>query len=518
MTRPTPIIAIAAALAVILGVPFLFRPAEAQRSPDALPLVIVTPHNEQIRAEFANAFNRWHQARYGREVAIDWRTPGGTTDIRRQLTAEYEAALRNNALDLMSYDLLFGGGSYEHTKIKQGVSITLDNGEQRATPISAPVPELADRLDEIYGTNAIGRNTLYDPDLHWFGTALSSFGIVYNSQLLARPELGGRMPQTWSDLADPRLAGWVALANPAQSGSIATAFETILQRLGWTEGWRLLHRAAANSRYAAASSSKVPIDVSMGEAAAGMCIDFYGRYQAQAVRTADGNERVGYVDPKGLTDIDPDPVSLLRGAPNRETAVRFIEFCLSDFGQALWQFRVDDSPLTALVRAADGPATAMLPLGPQQFELRRMPAVRSIYARSEYTERFTDPVRPFDDAEAPDRWDRNYRAFIAPLFSSMAVNNQHLLNEAWRALNDAGPDHPRASEMQRLFDAMPTVTLDDGTHVALADPVALPTILARWSADASGRLRELDRIAWTTFYRENYRQILRLAGHGDSAD
>ena len=34
-------------------------------------LVIVTPHNQDIRREFERAFNGWHIERYGKAVPID---------------------------------------------------------------------------------------------------------------------------------------------------------------------------------------------------------------------------------------------------------------------------------------------------------------------------------------------------------------------------------------------------------------------------------------------------------------
>lgn len=129
------------------------------------------------------------------------------------------------------------------------------------------------------------------------------------------------------------------MVNPAQSGSVTTALEAIIQRLGWERGWQIIHRMAANARSVASSAPKVPLDVSSGDSAAGPSIDFYGRYQAQAVLDAGGGNRLGYIDPKGQTVIDPDPIAMLSNAPNRETAERFIRFALSDEGQALWQFK-----------------------------------------------------------------------------------------------------------------------------------------------------------------------------------
>lgn len=491
------------ALLVVLGVPFVFRPKAADVDPNALKLVIITPHNEQIRTEFSLGFDRWHRAHYnGQGVVIDWRTPGGTSEIRRQLFAEYEAAIKRGPIQpgSMSYDLLFGGGSYEHTQVKKSVTWTDPDGATRSATLSIPVEFSPEQLEQWYGPNEIGRNVLYDPDLYWFGTALSGFGLVYNIDVLN--QLGVPRPQTWNDMTNPRLVGWVALADPGQSGSIATALEVILQRLGWQEGWRILREVSANTRYFADSSSKIPIDVSLGEAAVGMCIDFYGRTQAQFIRNADGTERVGYVDPPLLSDIDPDPISLLNGGPNQELAIRFIEYCMSEEGQALWDF-----PL----------ATSEGDLGPRQFELRRLPARRIIYEK--YFDRLVDQVHPFDLAEPIDSWDSNMRSFVAPLLGAMAIDNLDELRAAWKAINAMPADHPKRREMMQLLHAMPAVTLLDGRIVSLESPQHLAAIKADWkmARSAEGLAKgydplkaEHDRIAWAEFFRSNYEAIVDL--------
>ena len=125
----------------------------------------------------------------------------------------------------------------------------------------------------------------------------------------------------------------------------------------------------------------------------GVCIDFYGRFQSQAIEAAGGGPRIGYVDPAGQTMIDPDPISLLANAPNRATAERFIRFCLSDHGQALWQF------------AAGIEATADTPAGPGRYELRRMPIRRMMYTPP-YFEHFVDRVDPYEIARPLDDYRR----------------------------------------------------------------------------------------------------------------
>ena len=85
---------------VVLAVPYLLRPAEDGPDPDALPLVVLTPHTQAIWYEFERAFSAWHQEKYGQPVDIDWRNPGGTSAIARFLDARYDAVTAVEGLPL----------------------------------------------------------------------------------------------------------------------------------------------------------------------------------------------------------------------------------------------------------------------------------------------------------------------------------------------------------------------------------------------------------------------------------
>jgi spermidine/putrescine-binding protein len=197
----------------------------------------------------------------------------------------------------------------------------------------------------------------------------------------------------------------------------------------------------------------------------GVCIDFYGRYQEQAIKSSGGGERVGYIDPPSATMIDPDPISLLRGAPNEEMALRFITYCMTKEAQTLWQFQVDD--------AVDDD------LGPDTFELRRMPVRREIYAL--YMDRMIDQVNPYETARPTPFPDRNMRAFIAPIFSAMAMNNHEELMHAWKAIF-THPSYPEATgivtandvddtelkEMLIAFDSMPMIPTNESSELSMA--------------------------------------------------
>src|SRR3954453_10742597 len=92
------ILALLIALAVL---PFAFRRGEgaaATSADDWHPgdplIVVITPHNEAIRFEFGQGFAKGPRQHDGGPAKVDWRTPGGTTEISRYLTGEYAAAAK----------------------------------------------------------------------------------------------------------------------------------------------------------------------------------------------------------------------------------------------------------------------------------------------------------------------------------------------------------------------------------------------------------------------------------------
>src|SRR6185437_406089 len=93
----------------------LTRAMNLRQHENAERLVVVTPHNDDIRREFGRAFDQWHQRKYGTSVVIDWRVPGGSTDIRRMLEAAYQPYRVNGKLPPdtnVGLDVIFGGGDF----------------------------------------------------------------------------------------------------------------------------------------------------------------------------------------------------------------------------------------------------------------------------------------------------------------------------------------------------------------------------------------------------------------------
>jgi ABC-type Fe3+ transport system substrate-binding protein len=467
-----------AAFALVLLGPLALRPKQESHERAAQTLVIISPHNLAIRYEFARAFDEYYFKRHGGHVHVDWRSPGGTSEIARYLASEYLATFQNHwthdlgrlwSADVQTafdnpkappddspggqargeflasragcgIDLFFGGGSFDFIQ-QANAGRLVDCGVIAAHP-------------ELFNDKAIPQTLCgepyWDPKGRWIGACLSSFGICYNTDLLK--VLGiEQPPRQWSDLADPRYFGEIALADPNQSGSVGKAFEMLIQQQmlmetlkiselqvvgappspqvkqetdaavakGWTNAMRLIQKISASSRYFTDSAPKVPFDVEEGNAAAGMCIDFYGRFQSEFVRKPDGSSRMQYITPEGGSSVGVDPIGLLRGAPHAELAREFIEFAMSPEGQKLWDWKVG------------------APGGPTKYALRRLPILPTLYEAQYDPFRSDRGVNPYEQAGAfvyHPEWTAPLFRVISFNIRVMCIDTHDELRDAWQAL------------------------------------------------------------------------------------
>jgi ABC-type glycerol-3-phosphate transport system substrate-binding protein len=257
----------------------------------------------------------------------------------------------------------------------------------------------------------------------------------------------------------------------------------------------LIQRIGANARYFTDSAGKVPIDVSMGDAAAGMAIDFYARYQAQVTGGPLGEARMAFVTPVGGTSVSCDPVGLLRGAPNREIALRFIEFVLGEDGQRLWTYL---------------PGT---PGGPERYALRRLPVRRDFYpsvvpgieaaylrhrryAADDLGSPSIDPYQVAQHFTYYPRWTARHFGVQRQIIRAMALDSAEDLQAAWGQLRRAGRLEPEA------LGGLPTVTLvNRRTGAREAVPLTWRT-----APDFPDRHDPLEYLrAWTAAFRAAYR-------------
>lgn len=425
---------------------------EAQPSSGAV-LTIVSPHDEFIQNEFAAAFRAWHRETTGQDVVVKFQQRGGTSEIVQYVTSEFAARREaGTADDGIGIDVFFGGGIPAVERLKaSGCTVA----------VALPEDVLALQPAELAGI------PMRDPEGHWYGNVLTSFGIVYNKRLVAERNLPP--PTRWADLASEAYFGRVILADPTKSASISVCFELILQKHGWERGWATLMRIGGNAREFKPVSAQVAPEVAQGVGAVGMCIEFYA--VAQIVKS--GADVVGYVAPPGETAITPDPIAVLRGSHDAALATRFVSFTMSERGQALWAL------------------PAGVPGGPAEHSLHRMPAIPSVYEK--HADQITTRARPFADT-ATFHYDaekeRRRKPLIGPLIAAAFLKNAALSRRAWKAVIDSDYDAALVKE----YEAAP---FDEAEGIRLGQAHA---------ADAR-RALELDR-QWRTFFRTKYERIL----------
>lgn len=493
-------IGIALAFVIVIALPFLFQPERIRLETPDDTVIVITPHTESIRQEFAAGFRDWYEERTGRTVRVDYRVIGGTSEIARFLNSEYTNAFRlhwtsdlgeswtneaqeafnNHRIDISGdrgedstaqaarraflesdlscgIDVFFGGGTFDFIQ-NTNRGYLVDAGlldrypewfMETATPGEIP-PAIPRKF---------AGETFYDAEGRWYGSVLSSYGIIYNRDSLRR--LGfteAEHPRQWADLADPRLFGEVAVCDPTKSGSMTQAFEMIIQqqmqerlselkaerpradlaelepiavREGWMRGFQLIQMISANARYFTETSQKPNIDVAVGDCAVGMSIDFYGRFQQENIVERSGDTRFGFHTPAGGTTISADPIGKLRGARNPEVARLFIEYVLSLEGQKLWNFRVGT------------------PGGPRTFPLRRPPIRPDMYTPELNALRSDPDFIPYIAAEGfyyRSDWTGRLFSEIRTLIRICFIDVRTELVAAWGAIL-------RAEAEGRQFDA-----------------------------------------------------------------
>jgi len=505
-----------------------------------------TEINRYLNSEFTASTRAWWKAQGKR-----W--PDGMTDALTAsrppadpALAEIHAAARaidDPAQISTNIDIFFGGGEFDHSAaFRSGVSVACgDELPQELFVAADGTPLIPERVSgEVWRTP------------YMFGNVVSTFGIVYNIDRLR--DLGiAAPPHRWDDLADPRYFRQVGLADPTKSGSVAKAFELIVHQKmhdavraagfsedqieaaerdiaafqastsgakrgevpeplrayqqalenGFEDGLALVQSIGANARYFTDSGSKVPIDVSMGDAAVGMAIDFYGRYQAQNSAGPDGRERMVYVPAAGGTSVSCDPISLLRGAPNRQTALRFIEFVLSEDGQRLWTYK---------------PGT---PGGPEKYALRRLPIRRDFYPSTNpaiQAAHLRHAQFAADDIGHPDvdpyalaehfvyrrRWTGEHFGFLREIVRAMCLDSGDELRRAWAAIHRGTSVDPTLLRKLRTLPAVRLTTKEGAKVEAPLNWQTAPDF--RRNFDPLEYMRE-----WTAAFRHQYQEVAREA-------
>lgn len=532
-------------LVVIIGIPFVFREKKSSLVPipDAETIVILTPHNEAIRQEYALAFKKWYKKKTGKEVNVDWRYQGGGRDatrylesmynnnfklywerkLRRTWTSEVASAFNSRSENFLStdgtlssevskvffdsdvscgMDILFGGGVYE--AIRQA-----DRGNLVTCDVLYEHPEMfAD--DTI--PHALSNNKLWDERGRWFGGSLSAFGIIYNVDAIKSDGIG-IIPQTWMDIGRPEFYKKLAVVDPTKSSSTQAAFIMLIQQQmqicvdrikselgveelpeyyqnlaiseGWINGLKLIQKIVANGRYFAESSTRPVSDVSAGNCLAGIAVDFYGSSEAKHLEERSGSKRFRFIMPIGGGAPSPDPIAMFRGAPNPELAKSFIEFIVSLDGQKILYFNV----------GTDG--------GPQKSTMRRMPILKTIYDKKYDDLRCDASINPYKSSESftsHDEWTDPVSSSIGVVIKLAFLDSSDELSDAMGAIINANKDgrFDDAERAYKVLSEMGDINYDaikNGLLTLKKGPELLPSLKKR--NEISDKFRKRYTIAKT---------------------
>ena len=156
-------------------------------------------------------------------------------------------------------------------------------------------------------------------------SGLHGFGL--NDKLLKEKSLPA--PETWKELGDPKYRGLIAMPNPNTSGTGYVMMTTIVQIYGETPGFDLLKAIHANVAQYTRSGGDPSLLAGRGEVAIGVS------FANDVVERVRKGFPIRFVAPKDGTGYEIGALALVKGAQNRASALRLIEWALEPENQKL---------------------------------------------------------------------------------------------------------------------------------------------------------------------------------------
>ncbi|MGF1623291.1 MAG: ABC transporter substrate-binding protein [Alphaproteobacteria bacterium] len=149
---------------------------------------------------------------------------------------------------------------------------------------------------------------------------VSALAIAWN------PTSGTPRPEDWSDLLAPSFADLVTMPDPAQSGS---AFELVAALQAQQGDWSVFEGLAANGLVVPGANAEALNPVLQGAKAA-----VFGAVDYISLAGRAAGETIEVIFPASGTVVAPRPMMILNWTENEAGAKAFIDYVLSDAGQA----------------------------------------------------------------------------------------------------------------------------------------------------------------------------------------
>jgi phosphoglycerate transport regulatory protein PgtC len=319
----------------------------------------------------------------------------------------------------------------------------------------------------------IGSYPINDPEGFYRGQALAGYGLMWNTRYLQAHKLPA--PREWADLVKPVYFGHVATSAPSRSGTTHLTFETILQGEGWDKGWNQILRIAGNCAAVTERSFGVPDGVSNGQFGIGLVVDFFG------LAAKNSGFPVEFVYPS-VTAIVPANIGLVAGAKNAEAGKRFLQYTLSEEGQALL-------------------------LDPK---ISRLPVLPATYGKAPagYPNPFGGTIQAKVNFDSNLSESRYY--VVSSLFDQIITFRLKELQAATKAIHDA----------EKRLGGKASAQLEEARKLAFTPPIGAPQaadkeLLAAFKAkkgdEAATRRKTQIEEEWSSKAKANYTRAAELA-------
>lgn len=159
-----------------------------------------------------------------------------------------------------------------------------------------------------------------DDDSMLFGYSASPVGVIYNKGVF--PELNA----DWSELADPKYKGQLAIPDPQKSGACKDFVAGYVNANGWKD-----FEGMASNGMTVPGANKAALEAvttgAVGILVAGVDYNAYSSIKK--------GENLGIYYPKSGTVVNPRPAMIMKDAPDAENAKKFIDYLYSDEAQKL---------------------------------------------------------------------------------------------------------------------------------------------------------------------------------------
>ncbi len=176
-------------------------------------------------------------------------------------------------------------------------------------------------------------DALKDKDGHWAASRVTAMVIAYNTRQVPAADA----PKRWADLTDPKWQGKLTIASPSYGGTSLNWAAGILKLYGWkffedlAKSKPLLTEGHLPGMQLLASGERtVAAEMNDYDARAGIA----------------KGQPIAVVVPEEGTFVIPTPIAILKGTSRPNAAKLFIDYMLSEEGQAVF---VEDQTLSARI-------------------------------------------------------------------------------------------------------------------------------------------------------------------------